>query len=159
VSYLLSYNLYKAYTSDWWREQHVARYRKSGTTHNNNIGKTCCGVSNNGRLTGDQKLVETSLIYRMEPKQNRIMPKNGEQPESVVSVGEKREEVWWEGFVKRGRFWAGSETVKKCTTDRMPTTNPQQSWPTEFEPKAWEASSPGFTLGPRPSGAVLCFSE
>jgi len=37
------------------------------------------------RLTCDQKLVKASLIYRTEPKQNRIC-KNSEQPESVVSV-------------------------------------------------------------------------
>jgi len=34
-------------------------------------------------------LVVTSLIYRTEPKQKPEMPKNGEQPESVVSVREK----------------------------------------------------------------------
>jgi len=37
------------------------------------------------RLTCYQKLVETSLIYRTEPNQNRIC-KKGKQPESVVSV-------------------------------------------------------------------------
>ena len=32
-------------------------------------------VNNNGRLTCDQKLVESSLIYRTEPKQNRVCQK------------------------------------------------------------------------------------
>ena len=32
------------------------------------------------------------------------MLKNGEQPESIESVRKKREDLWWEGFVKEVNF-------------------------------------------------------
>ena len=35
------------------------------------------------------------------------MLKNGEQPESIVSVRKKIEDLWWEGFVKEVGFELG----------------------------------------------------
>jgi len=56
-------------------------------------------------LACNQKLVETSFIYRTEPKQNRKCRKNGEQPESVVSVREKEKGPIMVGRIcERGRF-------------------------------------------------------
>jgi len=44
-------------------------------------------------LTCNQKLVETSLIYRTELKQNRKCWKNSQQPESIVLVQENQQKV------------------------------------------------------------------
>jgi len=64
-------------------------------------------------LTCNQKLVETSLIYRTEPKQNRKCWKNGEQPESVVSIRGKEKGPMVGRICERARFWAGSGRVKE----------------------------------------------
>jgi len=46
-------------------------------------------VSKNVRLTYDQKLVKASLIYRTEPKQNRICKKRCAAIVHCVSPGER----------------------------------------------------------------------
>jgi len=56
-------------------------------------------------LTCNQNLVESSLIYRMEPqKKPEMLEKNGEQPESVVSVWEKERGPMVGRICERGRF-------------------------------------------------------
>jgi len=57
-----------------------------------------------------QKLVETSFIYRTEPKQNQKCRKDGEQPEFVVRREKERGPMVGR-ICERGRFWAGSERV------------------------------------------------
>jgi len=54
----------------------------------------------------DQKLVETSLIYRTERKQNRICQKTVSS-QSPLCQSVKREDIWWEGFVKEVGFELG----------------------------------------------------
>ena len=55
-------------------------------------------------LTCNQKLAETSLIYRTEPKQDRRCRKNGEQPESIMSVQERERGPMVGRICERGRF-------------------------------------------------------
>jgi len=66
-------------------------------------------VSNNGRLTSDQKLLETSLIAWNQNKTG-YAKKRWAVRVRCVSPGE-REDLWWEGFVKEVGFELG---VKKC---------------------------------------------
>jgi len=58
-------------------------------------------------LTCNQKLVETSLIYRTEPKQNWNAEKTVCSQSPLCHCGRKREDVWWEGFVKDVGFDLG----------------------------------------------------
>jgi len=48
----------------------------------------------------NQKLVDTSLIYCTEPKQKPETLKKVSSQSPLCQSGRKREDLWWEGFVK-----------------------------------------------------------
>jgi len=80
----------------------IAKFRRTASNQSINPSIKIRGLMCN------QKLAETSLIYRTEPKQDWRCRKNGEQPESIMSVREReREDLWWEGFVKEVGFELG----------------------------------------------------
>jgi len=64
----------------------------------------------------------------MEPKQKPEMLKNGEQPESVVSVREKERGPMVGRICERGTFRAGSERVKELWMMRVVNLWKELNW-------------------------------
>ena len=58
-------------------------------------------------LTCNQKLAETSLIYRTELNKTRNAEKTASSHSPLCQFGRKREDLWWEGFVKEVGFELG----------------------------------------------------
>jgi len=74
------------------------------------------------------KARRNQLILPHGTKTKLHMLKNGEQPESVVSVREKERRPMVGRICERGRFWAGSDRVKELWMMRVVNWWKELNW-------------------------------